>query len=85
MSGNACIQERDHDGTASLLLTVANVDPHCVSAALAPELYVEDSACTSAASVELSSAARYMFKISFEHDEHVGVALLGNAMSIGSW
>lgn len=85
MSGNACIQERDHDGTALLLLTVANVEPHCVSDALAPELYVKPRACKSAACVELSSAPRYISKMSFEHDEHVGVALLGNAMSIGNW
>ena len=72
-------------GAAPLVLAVANVDPHCVSAALAPELYVAARASKSPACVELLSAPRYTFRISFEHGEHVGVALSGKAMLIGSW
>lgn len=72
-------------GAASLLLTVANVEPHSVSAALAPELYVAARTRKSSTCVELLIALRYIFKISFEHGEHVGVALSGNALLIGSW
>lgn len=70
---------------APLVFTVANVEPHCVSAALAPELYVPARAIKLPACVEFWSALRYMFRISFEHGEHVGVALSGKAMSMGSW
>lgn len=84
------VQETEDEGSqvrgaAPLVLTVANIEPHCVSDALAPELYVEARACKLPACVELLSALRYIFRISFEHGEHVGVALSGKAMSMGSW